>query len=216
MEANDKMERLLDMQEQPERFTDEALSQMLADPEARAWMEATAQGKRAMLRGESPATVGDEDVEMAWRQFEQQHLAPRQPRRSWLQVAATIVGVLLVSGIAFAAVQWRLSARVSEEKAQPADTLTVPVERTAVTAVTPTVAADSVSNVVFDNVALDSILSQVASHYGYTVDYHSEQSRHLRFFLTWNPQEPVEKVVGKLNLFEHLHVVVKDKQIIVE
>ena len=70
--------------------------------------------------------------------------------------------------------------------------------------------------VVFDNVTLDSILPQIALHYGYTVSFRSDKSKPLRLFLTWNPQDSIQKVTNKLNLFEQIHIVLDEQTMIVE
>ena len=57
---------------------------------------------------------------------------------------------------------------------------------------------------------------QIAKHYGYDVSFRSEQSKALRLFLTWNPQDSIQKVTDKLNLFEQIHIVLDKQTMIVE
>ena len=60
------------------------------------------------------------------------------------------------------------------------------------------------------------MLPEITTHYGVETVFQSEDARRLRFHFVWNPQADLEKVVSDLNHFEHLHVTLKDNQLIVE
>ena len=99
---DEKTKMLLDAQEHPEQFTDEALRQMQDDPEIRVLMEATAQGKRALMKQQPKAS--QEAIDAAWHDFEAKHF-PKAAKVSILhKVAASVIGLLFISGIAFAAI----------------------------------------------------------------------------------------------------------------
>ena len=210
---DEKTKMLLDAQEHPEQFTDEALRQMQDDPEIRALMEATAQGKRALMKHQSVAS--QEAIDAAWQDFEAKHF-PKAAKVSILhKVAASFIGLLFISGIAFAAVHIVRNYRnaVGEDVKSPTQETQIsdshqqamPADTTA-----------TVPPIVFDNVTLDSILPQIARHYGYTVSFRSDKSKPLRLFLTWNPQDSIQKVTDKLNLFEQIHIVLDEQTMIVE
>ena len=210
---DEKTKMLLDAQEHPEQFTDEALRQMQDDPEIRALMEATAQGKRALMKHQSVAS--QEAIDAAWQDFEAKHF-PKAAKVSILhKVAASFIGLLFISGIAFAAVHIVRNYRnaVGEDVKSPTQETQIsdshqqamPADTTA-----------TVPPIVFDNVTLDSILPQIARHYGYTVSFRSDKSKSLRLFLTWNPQDSIQKVTDKLNLFEQIHIVLDEQTMIVE
>ena len=61
MERDQKIQLLLDMQEHPEQFSEQALQTMLDDPEVRELREATAQLKQAMMSDEN--NVNNVDAE---------------------------------------------------------------------------------------------------------------------------------------------------------
>lgn len=208
---DEKTKMLLDAQEHPEQFTDEVLRQMQDDSEIRALMEATAQGKRALMKHQP--VESQEAIDAAWQDFEARHF-PKTAKVSILhKVAASFIGLLFISGIAFAAVHIVRNNRntVGENVKSPTQETRIPDshQQTVATDTTATV-----SPVVFDNVTLDSILPQIARHYGYTVSFRSNKSKPLRLFLTWNPQDSIQKVTDKLNLFEQIHIVL-DKQIMI-
>ena len=58
--------------------------------------------------------------------------------------------------------------------------------------------------------------TQVDILFQYAVDFRSDQSKGLRLFLTWNPQDSIQKVTEKMNLFEQFHIVLEEQTIIIE
>lgn len=210
---DEKTKMLLDAQEHPEQFTDEALRQMQDDPEIRVLMEATAQGKRALMKQQPKAS--QEAIDAAWQDFEAKHF-PKAAKVSILhKVAASVIGLLFISGIAFAAVHIVRNYRnaVGEDVKSPTQETQISDSHQQAL---PTDTTATVPPVVFDNVTLDSILPQIARHYGYTVSFRSDKSKPLRLFLTWNPQDSIQKVTDKLNLFEQIHIVLDEQTMIVE
>lgn len=210
---DEKTKMLLDAQEHPEQFTDEALRQMQDDPEIRVLMEATAQGKRALMKQQPKAS--QETIDAAWHDFEAKHF-PKAAKVSILhKVAASVIGLLFISGIAFAAIHIVRNYRnaVGEDVKSPTQETQISDSHQQAL---PTDTTATVPPVVFDNVTLDSILPQIARHYGYTVSFRSDKSKPLRLFLTWNPQDSIQKVTDKLNLFEQIHIVLDEQIMIVE
>ena len=77
----------LDMQEHPENYSDEQLETMMDDLD------------------QVP------DVDSAWKKIEQKHVSLKvRPLHRWQQIAAAIIGVVVISGIAIAAVYlWNIA-----------------------------------------------------------------------------------------------------------
>ena len=200
-----KTDLLFQMMEQPQAYTDQQWQEILSDEECRELYTLMSKTQSAF---DAQKEIDDEIIDGEWKRL------THSSNRNWLRVAAMYIGVLLISGIAFATVQLMRShgnkpaevepqpqvvkTRVSDVHKQPADT----------TATIPPV--------VFDNVTLDSILPQIAQHYGYTVSFRSDKSKTLRLFLKWNPQDSIQKVTEKLNLFEQIHIVLDEQTMIVE
>jgi hypothetical protein len=133
---------------------------------------------------------------------------------SFKKVAAILISIITISGLAFAAIHFvRNHEGKPAETEQPAATVEA---RTADAGKQPADSTVSTQPVVFDNVTLDSILPQIARHYGYTVDFRNEQPKSLRLFFTWNPQDSIQKVTEKMNLFEQFHIVLEEQTIIIE
>ena len=212
------IEQLLELQEQTEQVTDEQLRQTLEDPQMRELVEQMAFAKRAFKDEELQAV--EPDVEGEWEKFaaknfdegnETQHVYP------FKKMAASFIGVLLVSGMAFAAIH--IVRMVNNKKAE-----TVKVEQPASnkpsTALpTDTVKTDTTATmqpVVFDNVPLEKMLPEIASYYDTEVSFRSEEARQLRFHFVWKREDGLGHAIEKLNRFESLNVRLEEGEIIVE
>ena len=160
-------------------------------------------------------TLSEDFVDRLMQRIGQEEENPKQQRFGWMKIAASVIGILFVSGIAFAAIHIvrNYGNTVGEDLKSPAQ------ETRTSNSHQQTLPADTtvtVPPIVFDNTTLDSILPQIAKHYGYDVSFRSEQSKALRLFLTWNPQDSIQKVTNKLNLFEQIHIVLDKQTMIVE
>lgn len=212
MERDEKIQLLLDMQEHPERFSEQALQSMLDDPEVRELMEATAQLKQAMMSDEN--NVNDVDAE--WQRFAQTHLTEQKQERSWLKIAATFIGILMMSGIAFAAIHIiRHVSNVGVESHPPIQETTIanPHQLPADTLKTDSIPPKVVR---YDEATLEQILTDMADYYGLSLIWKSEDAKTLRLFYVWNRQLSASESTKQLNNFERFHLELNDSIITVE
>ena len=207
MEQNDKIRLLLDMHEHPESYTDEQLASMLDDE----MLERLATAKRALT------DIPEPDVDAEWQRFEQEHFAPAHNRR-WLKVAAVIAGVLMLSAFTYAAIH---AIRAHQPEVQ--QPLTEQVEKTdalvATSSSTEAEGIDSVSTgqpVTFDNVALETIVGDIAARHQMQVEFRNEDARALRFYFVWQPDEDLDAALERLNLFESVNISKEGNIIVVE
>ena len=206
MERDEKIQLLLDMQEHPEQFSEQALKTMLDDPEVRELMEATAQLKQAMMSDENNAN----DVDAEWQRFAQTHLTEQKPDRSWLKIAATFIGILMMSGIAFAAIHViRHVSNAGGESQKPIQetTITNPHQLP-----TDTLKTDSIPPKVvrYDEATLEQILTDMADYYGLTLNWKSEEAKTLRLFYIWNKQQSAVEAIRSMNSFERIRLELSD------
>ena len=220
MKNQDKIELLLDIQEHPEKYSDEQLNSMLAEDEELAeMMEQLATTKRAMTKEETEDEQLDMDV--LWQEFEAEHKLefdePETKRVSMplRKIAAMFIGVALTAGVAFAAIQivrsvskpapepTKIEAPAAPKAAQPDDE--VPADT--VVAVKP---------VVFDNVELAQIMAQIAAHYKAEVEIENEDAGAYRLYFEWNSQETLEHVVERLNRFESINIELNNNKMTVK
>ena len=225
MTEEKRIEWLLELQDHPEQLTDEQLQQILADDEMRHLVQQLGFAKRAfkhdVLKNDTP------DVESEWEKFAASHseelvaLDEEKPKSHFHiylfrhKIAASFIGVLLASGIAFAAIQ--VVRNISTPKPQQPST----EQTTDIDPVTSlpanTVQADSISfePYIFDNVPLDSMLTAIATAHGVGVEFENEAVRHLRFHFVWKREDSLSRVVEKLNNFEAVNIVEEDKMLVV-
>ena len=207
MEQNDKIRLLLDMHEHPENYTDEQLAAMLDDE----MQEHMATAKRAMT------DIPEPDVDAEWQRFEREHFAPAQNRR-WLKVAAIFFGVIMLSAFTYAAIRavsaHKLETQKPEvEKVEGAkDGMEMPIsaERQ------ETDSVSEVQPVTFDNVALETIIGDIAAHNQMQVEFRNEDARALRFYFVWQPDEDLDAALERLNLFESVNISKEGNTIVVE
>ena len=226
MTEEERIEWLLELQDHPEQLTDEQLQQILADGEMRQLVKQLGFAKRAFkhdaLKNDTP------DVEGEWEKFAASHseeleiLDEREykPRfRAYLaprKIAASFIGVLLASGIAFAAIH--VVRNISTPKPQQSTT----EQTTDIDPVTSlqadTVKADTISvePYIFNNVPFDSMLIAIATAHGVGVEFENEAARHLRFHFVWKREDSLSHVVEKLNTFEAVNIGMEDKTLVVK
>ena len=207
MEQNDQIRLLLDMHEHPENYTDEQLAAMLDDE----MLEQLVTAKRAMT------DIPEPDVDAEWQRFEQQHFAPAH-NRSWLKVAAIFLGVIMLSAFTYAAIHAVRHSTVDKAKEPTEDVVTATQPESTVgprlgVADSATVAVEPI---VFDNLPLDQMLEKIAPHYGMQVEFRNEDSRALRFYFVWQPDEDLDAALERLNLFESVNISKEGNTIVVE
>ena len=225
MTEEQRIEWLLELQEHPEKLTDEQLQQILADDEMCELVQQLGLAKRAFKHDELKNDIPDVDAE--WEKFASSHAneldalneGERKPRfalhRATHKIAASFIGVLLASGIAFAAI--KIVRNISTPKPQlPTTEQTIDIEP--VTSLpTDTVKADTipVEPYIFNNVPLDSMLTAIATAHGVGVKFENEAARQLRFHFVWKREDSLDRVVVKLNNFEAVNIGIEDKKLVV-
>ena len=147
------------------------------------------------------------------------YLAPRKilgraKRQS--RAAASFIGVLLASGIAFAAIQ--VVRNISTPKPQLPSTEQVIDTKQVTSQPADTVKTDTIPTepYVFNNVPLDSMLTAIAVAHNMQVEFENEAARHLRFHFVWKREDSLSRVVEKLNTFEAVNIGMEDKTLVVK
>ena len=210
----------------PERLTDEQLQQILADDEMRQLVQQLGFAKRAFkhqdVKNDTP------DVDSEWEKFAAAHaekldaLDGGEHKSRFLaflaphKIAASFIGVLLVSGIAFAAIQ--VVRNISTPKPQLPSTEQVIDTKPVTSLPADTVKTDTIPTepYVFNNVPLDSMLTAIAVAHNMQVEFENEAARELRFHFVWKREDSLSRVVEKLNTFEAVNIGMEDKTLVVK
>lgn len=231
MEQQDKIRLLLSMQEHPEQYTDEQLHQMIADdPELAEQLKQLALTKQAFVKQEA-----DEEaipVEEEWQKFYSEHAdeiealgednthsATVKRLKSIVpyKVAASIIGILFTAGFAFATIHiLSLIPNPSPKDEGSKYTQVADTARKDTTPLSTQRGDGGEAAIVFDNVALEKMLSQIASYYNKEVEFQNDNARQFRFYFVWKPDEGLDVTLHRLNLFESVNVELKSDKIVVE
>ena len=173
-------------------------------------------------------------VDEEWEKFATEHaeeleaLEKDEPRTATItrlmgilpyKVAASIIGILFTAGVAFAAIHI-VRHFVGEDVKSPTQEVQIPNSSQPSPALpTDTVKTDTTTTtkpIVFDNVALDKMLPQIASYYNKEVEFQNTDARQFRFYFVWKQDETLDVVLHRLNLFESITVELKSDKIVVE
>ncbi len=199
MDTNSKLERLLEILEHPDRFSEEEIRQALEDPTCREYYKLIAETREALAYGEGVDALSDIDVDKEWDSFKAGQ--DRKTRHIWRKaVAVGIVGLLFMSVVSVAAIRMVTHFNQSD-KGQPT---AVVDDDTNTAAPMEEAAQDSVSQIVFDNVELQYIMNDLEERFGINVVYKSDKMKSLRLYLQLDSAMSIDEVILIMNHFENL------------
>ena len=184
-----KTDLLFQMMEQPHAYAEQQWQEILSDEECRELYSLMAKTKSTF---DAQKDIDDETIDDEWKRLTTSSI------HKWLRVAAMFIGVLLISGIAIAAMLWIASPPPS--KGGDAES---PVSCTQ----TPPPSEGLGEAVHFSNTPLDSVLSVVSAHYGHAVCFRNDTLRQLRFTIGWDSVQPLSTFLNDVNEFEGLQLV---------
>ena len=145
------------------------------------------------------------DVEAAWEKLERKE-KPMHNHGLFHRIAAIFLLAAFLGGLTWAFVPLLRSHHTTE-----------PPQPTKVSAPSLTGrAGGESSSISFSNLPLDSILRVVAAHYSYEVCFRDSATRTMKFITTWNPEDSLAAFIEHLNMFDGLHLTLRDDTIFVE
>ena len=214
----DKFEKILDIIDHQEKYSDEEIREILQDEECRKLYQTMVEVDSAL---ESPSPIINVDEE--WEKFSQEHQLQEasHPITSWHKLAASIAGFVLISGIAFAAIHTYIK-RSQEPTQITADTHPEVIKSDSAKQVAAT---DSLTHPkpekpaihkTFENVAFEQMISEIASYYDLQVKFENNEDKTLRLYYEWNSHSSIENIVKELNQFENVNIELQQNELIVK
>lgn len=224
----DKFEKILDIIDHQERYSDEEIHEILQDEECRKLYQTMMEVDSAL---ENPSPIINIDEE--WEKFSQEHQlreeatqnaaqeAASHPITSWRKLAASIAGFVLISGIAFAAIHTYIK-RSQEPTQVTADTHPETIKSDSAKQVA---AKDSLTHPkpekpaihkTFENVAFEQMISEIAFYYDLQVKFENNEDKTLRLYYEWNSHSSIENIVKELNQFENVNIELQQNELIVK
>ncbi len=178
----DKLELLLDMIEQPERYSEQQILELLADEEVRKHYEVMVRLREAY------------DMEGKSEREESERMKNEKYKLLFIRkIAAVFIATAFLGGLAFAAYHF-LSPRTENQSAE----VTAP-------SLIGRVGGES-SPISFSDIRLDSILKVVAAHYGKAVCFRDSTTRELRLSTMWDCEDSLAVFISTLNEFDGLRL----------
>ena len=180
-----KKEEQIRMLLHPEKYTDEQLDQMLDE-----------------------VNIPVPDANREWMRFKK-----KSSGSPVLKIAASIIGVLMLSGISYATIAHFIE---NGEKSKTIITERKPdidkVEKTYGMEVLPTKNAP----VEFNNVELQQIMKYVSDNYHIKVVFKNNDARTIRFYLQWEADNTLQEIIDKINHFEKVRLTLNEETITIE
>ena len=182
------IEKLLRMTERPQDYSDEEIRQMMSDPDMRAYYE----------------LMVDAEAGFAHKK------GKKKPIPMIFKMAAMFIGLLLLSGIAFATYHYAFG---NGERTD------IPTQETRITNIDQQSLQQETASCsvrIFENAELQQILQELSEYYHVGVVFHNEKSRHIRLYTKWDTTSPLHLIIERLNDFEKVSIHLTENQIIAE
>lgn len=226
-QSEEKQRIFLNMLDHPEKYTTKEIEALLADEEISSFAHNLAMTKRAMNQHDEENI----DVNAEWERFAIEHSIPQ--RRNWKRIAASTIGIIFISGLAFAAtVQlgilpfFNSKEEVEIHPKTPHITATDSIkkaqaERKAVSDSLNRVLlhkTDSIppQPIVFEDTSLKTIVDAMAAYYHVDVKVLNPVSTHIRLYFKWDRQCSLQQNIELLNAFDRVKVSYSDNTLTIE
>jgi len=225
----DKWEMLLGLLEHPENYSESLKDELLADAEIKAIYQQMVETREAFGYQRSKEEMKIPSVSEEWERFRSEERKIKSKKAKsislWSPVrkVAAVAAVLVVSGIAFAAIHLATHRHQKETAANQevvAERKDSTQQAITIASVASSEKADSVSSeklpLVYENAELQAILTPIAQHFHLKVVYQNEASRHIRLYLQLAEGMGLDDIIELMNHFEKVNVRSEGENLIVE
>lgn len=202
-----KTDLMLQMMEQPKRYTIEEWQEILADNECRELYTLMSKTQSAIDAAHANEEVTDDMIDAEWQRLIREKQEVKIEKYSFLKIAAMFVGILMLSGIAYAAIHF-ISHNNAPKEQDELITKSQPSTSDSQISVTDTIAIPQPK--LYDNVPLGEIFEELSNYYNVKVVYKNEDAPRLRLFYQWKPEYTLERVVEMLNNFDWIQIQVEN------
>lgn len=194
----DKIERIIDMTEHPERYTEDELRQMLIDDD---------EGNRIYK------TISELNV--AFNMDSGMRLSQKTKKYHFInKAAAAIIAICLISGITYAAVAF------IQRPSTPAKVeTTAPSNSSSPAAQVPDVPVSSTQTPIvktYEDTPLSTIVADIARVFSKQQAYRSDKAQSLRLYFRLDTRRGLEKNIEELNTFENINIEIKGDTLVVD
>ena len=194
----DKIERIIDMTEHPERYTEDELRQLLIDDD---------EGNRIYK------TLSELNV--AFNMDSGMRLSQKTKKYHFInKAAAAIIAICLISGITYAAVVLiqRPSVPAKIEATAPS------ISPSPATPVSDVPASSTQGPLVktYEDTPLSAIVADIARAYSKLQAYRTQKADSLRLYFRLDTRRGLEKNIEELNTFENINIEINGDTLVVD
>lgn len=205
----DKLDKLLEAIEYPEKFSTEELQQLLSDPDTHRLYQVLC-ATRAQSFISEPETLTEETIDAQWQRLKKRERKPLLFR--WLadRKVAAVISLVIIS-CSIVAVGVSMSLRQSEKATSTDVTGLLPNDVTgnpSETAETLSLPKDTV--IIFEDRTLDDVLKELAPYYGVAVELKYPKSKETRLFLKWESTTTLGDLIEHLNSFDRINLTINE------
>lgn len=217
----DNIDRLLDALEHPEKYSDAEVEQLLTDSEAREVYD--------ILRktADVSAPVPEINIDDEWRRFEAKQPKRRSNILRWLSFVASrnaaavviaLVGTLAVVAATIGVTRYFIADKemAQTEQTERQKQTDIVNANVAPTDTIPSETTPLAEIIVFKGENLERILADMARYYDATVKFNRDAAKSLQLYFEWDQSLPLNEVVGQLNNFEQINIILTDKVLTVK
>lgn len=212
MIKEDKLGLLLDIVKNPQKYSEEQKKEILLDDECRSLYEQLVDTKSADDFAKSDDEINMPDINNEWDTFNS--TLRRRNIIMWRNIAAAIIGVLIVSGISYATIL-HYSHKDNPQPQQTTTAVTKPMKDSI--AATPEKQDTAVAQTyIFNNVELKAVMTEISNYYKVPVSYKKATDAHIRLYLRWDKSAGIDDVINMINHFDKVNLRHENDTIYVE
>ena len=203
----DKTERIIDMTEHPERYSEDELRKMLIDDDEGSRIYRTIAELNVALSFEETSKSDNKKTGMG--------LSAHWNKPGFInKTAAVIVAICLISGITYAAV-----ALIHHPSTPEKTETVVPAPSQSPSSPVPDKSASSVRVPIvktYEDASLATIVSDIAATFDKQQAYRSDKAKTLRLYFRLDTRRGIEKNIEELNTFVNINIEIKGDTIVVD
>ena len=158
-----KTDLLLQMMEQPQQYTAEEWQEILADEECRELYTLMSKTQSAIDAARADQEVTDDMIDAEWQRLSDEKQEARNKQNSLLKFAAMFVGILMLSGIAYAAIHIASHNKTPKQQNTEVFKNSQPSTSSPQLAEPDTIVAPQPK--LYDNVPLGEIFEELSAYY---------------------------------------------------
>ena len=204
-----KIEHLIAMMEKPDHYSQKEWRQVLSDKDCREYYRLMCDTSAALHDHRPDET----ETEEALQRFEKRYMSDRRHIALWRQLAAVFVGLMLISGLAFATI-----TMIRHRQQAPKKELAVTPIKAKAIAKTTTAVRDTIKSQPQESNGMKhaNIVNEIASYYGLKAEIRNSQAASIRLYFNWNRQCSAAQVVSQLNQFDNIRITLDGSSLVLE